>query len=207
MERIGIYGGTFDPVHVGHLILARDAVETLGLARMIFVPAAVSPHKLGRAPGASGADRLAMLHAAVADEPAFEVDALELDRPGPSYTFDTVAALRARLPDAQLHYLIGADNVPELHTWHRADELRALARFVVFGRRAPDGTAATAAGALPTLGRVVDCARWHGSSSSTVACPTLPRPAWKTCLTSVGSSICRPPKSETGLPAACLSGI
>ena len=154
-QRIGIYGGTFDPVHTGHLILARDAVELLGLARMVFVPAAISPHKLGRAPGASGVERLAMLRAAVADEPAFEVDALELDRPGPSYTFDTVTTLRARWPDAQLHYLIGADNVPELSTWHRADELRALARFVVFHRRASDGIVPGAEG-LPTLGRVVD---------------------------------------------------
>ena len=154
-ERIGIYGGTFDPVHTGHLILARDAVELLDLARMIFVPAAVSPHKLDRAPGASGADRLAMLRAAVADESAFEVDALELDRPGPSYTFDTVAALQARRPDAEWHYLIGADNVPDLSTWHRADELRARVKFAVFHRRAPDGVVPGAAG-LPTLGRVVD---------------------------------------------------
>ena len=154
-ERIGIYGGTFDPVHAGHLILARDAVEQLGLARLIFVPAAVSPHKLGRAPGASGADRLAMLRAAVAGEPAFDIDALELDRPGPSYAFDTVAALQARRPDALWHYLIGADNVPELSTWHRAAELRARVRFVVFHRRAPDTTEPLLAG-LPTLGRVVD---------------------------------------------------
>ena len=154
-ERIGIYGGTFDPVHTGHLILARDAVELLGLARLIFVPAAISPHKLGRAPGASGADRLAMLRAALADEPDFEVDALELDRPGPSYAFDTVAALQARRPDAEFFYLIGADNVPDLSTWHRADELRTRVRFAVFHRRASDGTVSGAEG-LPTLGRVVD---------------------------------------------------
>lgn len=154
-ERIGIYGGTFDPVHTGHLILARDAVELLGLARLIFVPAAISPHKLGRAPGASGADRLAMLRAAVADESAFEVDALELDRPGPSYTFDTVAALQARWPDAEWHYLIGADNVPDLTTWHRVEELRARVRFTVFHRRAPDAVIPGTEG-LPTLRRVVD---------------------------------------------------
>ena len=154
-ERIGIYGGTFDPVHTGHLILARDAVELLGLARLIFVPAAISPHKLGRAPGASGADRLAMLQAAVADEPAFEVDALELDRPGPSYTFDTVAVLQARRPDARWHYLIGADNVPDLSTWHRVDELRARVQFVVFHRHALTPPAPETED-LPTLRRVVD---------------------------------------------------
>ena len=154
-ERIGIYGGTFDPVHTGHLILARDAVELLDLARMIFVPASLSPHKLGRAPRASGADRLAMLRAAVADEPAFEVDGLELDRPGPSYTFDTVAALQAHRPDAEWHYLIGADNGPALPPGHRGDDLRAGGRCAVSPRRAPDGVVPGAAG-LPTLGRVVD---------------------------------------------------
>ncbi len=98
MERIGIYGGTFDPVHTGHLILARDAVERLDLARMIFVPAARSPHKLGRAPGAPGEVRLEMLRAAIAGESRFEVDPCELGRAGPSFTIDTIQALRARLP-------------------------------------------------------------------------------------------------------------
>ena len=154
--RIGIYGGTFDPVHHGHLILARDAVEQLGLARLIFVPAARSPHKLDRAPGAPGGVRLEMLRAAVAGErEIFEVDPCELGRAGPSYTVDTVHALHARLPDAELHYLIGADNIPELHTWHRIDELRTLVRFVVFHRHVPDAPG-PAAESLPTLGRVLD---------------------------------------------------
>ncbi len=155
MARIGIYGGTFDPVHHGHLILARDAIEQLGLDRMIFVPAARSPHKLDRAPGASGEARREMLRAAVAGEPTFEVDPCELGRAGPSYTVDTVLALRARLPDAQLHYLIGADNLPLLHTWHRIDELRALVRFVVFHRRLPDASA-PGTEPFPTLDRVLD---------------------------------------------------
>ena len=155
MERIGIYGGTFDPVHHGHLILARDAVEQLGLSRMIFVPAALSPHKLGRTPGAPGALRLEMLRAAVAGEDIFEVDPCELGRAGPSYTVDTIHALRARLPGAELHYLIGADNVPELRTWHRIDELRKLVTFAVFHRRLPDASG-QAAGSLPRLDRVLD---------------------------------------------------
>ncbi len=154
-ERIGIYGGTFDPVHCGHLILARDAVELLGLSRMIFVPAGLSPHKLGRAPGAPGEVRLEMLRAAVAGETVFEVDPCELGRAGPSYTIDTIRTLRARLPGAALHYLIGADNVPELHTWHRIDELRALVTFVVFRRRVFDAPA-PAPGAFPSLDRVLD---------------------------------------------------
>ncbi len=138
-ENIGLYGGSFDPVHHGHLILARDAVEQLGLSRLIFIPAAVSPHKLTRAPGAPGDWRLRMLQAAVAGEPRFSVDPCELHRAGPSYTVDTILALRARhAPGTTFFYLIGEDNVPLLHTWHRSDELRALVRFVVCRRHAPN---------------------------------------------------------------------
>ncbi len=134
-ERVGIYGGTFDPVHHGHLILARDAVESLRLSRLIFIPAAISPHKLSRQPGASGAARLAMLTAAIEGEPRFAVDDCELRRVGPSYTFDTVEQLRARLPEGTaFFYLIGEDNVAALHTWHRIGDLRELVTFVVFDR-------------------------------------------------------------------------
>ena len=158
-EHIGIYGGTFDPVHHGHLILARDAVEQLGLARLIFVPAALNPHKLTRQPAASGELRLQMLRAAVAGEPRFEVDDCELHRAGPSYTIDTVEAIRARLPAAasrdHLFYLIGADNLAELPRWHRIDALRALVTFTVFHRRVPSSPS-LAANDLPTLDRVID---------------------------------------------------
>src|SRR5215467_15432880 len=88
-KKIGIYGGTFDPVHHAHLILARDALETLGFDEVIFVPAAISPLKKA-APVASGELRLAMLRAAIKGEPKFSVDDCELHRPAPSYTIDTV---------------------------------------------------------------------------------------------------------------------
>ena len=158
-ERIGIYGGTFDPVHTGHLLLGRDAVEGLGLSRLIFVPAALNPHKLGQGPGASGEWRRRMLEAAVAGEERFAVDGRELDRPGPSFTVDTLEALRAEQPAAcEFFYLIGEDNLPKLHTWHRIDALRQLATFVVFRRgAAPAGTFdAPAAHGFPTLERRVD---------------------------------------------------
>ena len=150
---IGLYGGTFDPVHHGHLILARDAVELLGLSRLIFIPAAISPHKLARVPGADGTRRLAMLRAAIAGEEHFAVDPCELERPGPSFTVDTLLDLRRRLPTGTaLFYLIGEDNVPKLDTWHRAGELAALATFVVFRRTdCPD-----AAAGFPVLERRVD---------------------------------------------------
>jgi nicotinate-nucleotide adenylyltransferase len=152
-ERVGIYGGTFDPVHHGHLILARDAVESLRLSRLIFVPAAISPHKLSSQPGAPGLARLAMLTAAVTGEPRFEVDDCELRRTGPSYTIDTIAALRERLPPGtEFFYLIGEDNVGALHTWHRIGELREMVKFVVFQRGATPPAGATRPPLVPDAG-------------------------------------------------------
>ncbi len=133
MRNIGIYGGTFDPIHHGHLILAREAAEQLDLHQLIFVPAAMSPQKTAR-PSAAGTSRLAMLRAAVADEPRFAVDDLELNRPPPSFTIDTVAAFAARIPNAKLFLLVGEDNVATLQAWHRFDELRAMIEFVVLER-------------------------------------------------------------------------
>ncbi|MEY2519091.1 MAG: nicotinate-nucleotide adenylyltransferase [Verrucomicrobiota bacterium] len=133
LKKIGIFGGTFDPIHHGHLILARDAVEQLQLETVIFVPAAISPHKLEREPTAPDA-RLEMVRAAIADEPRFALDALELERGAPSYAVETVEALRARDRDAAFYFLVGEDNVTRLHTWHRFAELRAMVQFVVLDR-------------------------------------------------------------------------
>lgn len=137
-KRIGLFGGSFDPVHHGHLILAREAIERLELDFVVFIPARISPHKLDRHP-APPADREKMLRAAVADEPRFFVSDCELRREGPSFTFDTVESIRTRTR-AELFYLIGEDNLAKLPTWHRIDELRALAQFVLMvrsGRDAP----------------------------------------------------------------------
>jgi nicotinate-nucleotide adenylyltransferase len=131
--RLALYGGTFDPVHHGHLVLARDALEQLELDRIVFIPAGLSPHKQHRAP-TDGAHRRAMLAAAIADEPRFDLDDSELQRPGPSYAIETVERAAVQFPGARLHYLIGADNLRELHTWRRIDDLRRLVQFVVFGR-------------------------------------------------------------------------
>jgi nicotinate-nucleotide adenylyltransferase len=134
--KIALFGGTFDPIHHGHLLLARDAIEQLALDRVIFIPAALSPHKLTRPPTESGV-RWEMLGAAIDGEPRFERDDSEFHRSGPSFSIDTVEQWRAKLPEAQFFYLIGADNLRELHTWRRIDELRRLAQFVVFGRGEP----------------------------------------------------------------------
>lgn len=150
--RLALYGGTFDPIHHGHLLLARDALEALEVDRVVFIPAGLSPHKLSTAP-APAEFRLEMLAAALADEPRFTLDDSELSRPGPSFAIDTVERLHALHPEAKLHYLIGADNVPELHTWRRIDDLRALAEFVVFGR-GKDGAAES--GGFRVLPRRID---------------------------------------------------
>jgi len=131
--RIAIYGGTFDPVHHGHLILAREAIETLRLQRVIFVPAAVSPFKES-APVASSEIRLSMLRAATKDEIGFSVDDCELRRPPPSYTIDTIEDIQRRERDAEIYCLIGEDNVAELAKWHRFAELEKIVRFVVLDR-------------------------------------------------------------------------
>jgi len=131
-KRIGIYGGTFDPVHHGHLILAREALETLKLEKLIFVPATVSPLK--DAPIASAQMRLSMLRAAIEGETGFALDDCELRRPPPSYAIDTVEEIRKRESNAEIYYLIGEDNVPELSHWHRFEDLRTLVRFVVLDR-------------------------------------------------------------------------
>ena len=133
LKKIAIYGGTFDPVHHAHLILARQAIETLGLEKVILVPAAISPLKKA-APVASGEVRLAMLEAAVKGEPEFEVNQCELLRPPPSYTIDTVEDIRGRERDASIYCLIGEDNVEELPRWHRFAELEKMVRFVVLDR-------------------------------------------------------------------------
>lgn len=133
MNKIGIYGGTFDPIHHGHLILARDACETLVLDKMIFVPAAMSPHKLDRVVTAAEI-RLEMVRKSIEGESRFEVDDCELRRDPPSYTIDTVEIIRQRQSDAQIFYCLGEDNLAGLTSWHRFTELQRLVQFIVLDR-------------------------------------------------------------------------
>jgi nicotinate-nucleotide adenylyltransferase len=132
--RIGLYGGSFDPIHFGHLISARSVAEQLGLAKVILVLSPRPPHKATAA--LSDADhRLAMTRLAVADDALFEVSDVELLRAGPSYTIDTVFSLRRQLgDDAELFLIIGADTLPELHTWRRIQDLLTLVTIVTTTR-------------------------------------------------------------------------
>jgi nicotinate-nucleotide adenylyltransferase len=133
LKKIGIYGGSFDPIHHGHLILAREALETLELAEVIFVLAAQSPHK-PLAGAAKHEVRWEMLATALAGEKGFTASRLELDRPPPSYSVYTAEQLRAENPGAKFFFLIGEDNFPKLKSWHRFDDLRQLVQFVVLDR-------------------------------------------------------------------------
>ena len=132
--RIGILGGSFDPVHVGHLAIAEQAVKAARLDRVVFVPAADSPFKIGQMT-APASERLHLLALAVCGDPRFEVSDVEIRRGGVSYSIDTVERLVRDGPDgARWFFIIGADNLSELHRWHRAAELVKLCSFLSFGR-------------------------------------------------------------------------
>ena len=131
--RIGVYGGTFDPPHLGHLVAASDACQALGLDRVLWVPSASHPFKGGRV-RTPPETRLEMVRAAIAGDPRFAADDLELRRAGPSYTVDTLRELARRHPGAELFLLIGADNLRELPEWREPDEIVRLARLAVVTR-------------------------------------------------------------------------
>ena len=131
--RLGLYGGSFDPIHQGHLLVAQAALEELNLDRLNFIPAAQSPFKPGSSP-APASVRLRMLRLALAGWTAFSVDELELQRGGISYSIDTVREYRRRHPLANIYWLLGADHVPTLPQWREATTLAGLVEFVVIPR-------------------------------------------------------------------------
>ena len=131
--RIGIYGGTFDPVHLGHLLLAEACREAARLDRVIFIPAGVPPHKQGRELTA-GHLRVDMLEFALAGYPEFSVDQSEIKRSGPSYTVETLRALRQEHPVDDLFFLMGADSLAEFHLWKEPREIASLASLIVVNR-------------------------------------------------------------------------
>jgi nicotinate-nucleotide adenylyltransferase len=130
---IGLFGGSFDPVHHGHLIVAQVAAERLGLESLRFLPAREQPFKRGRH-GASPEHRAKMLSLALSGAPGFAVEAIELDRPGPSYTVNTLEELRRQEPESEFVLLLGADAATDLPAWHEAERIPQLARVVVFAR-------------------------------------------------------------------------
>ncbi|HXG39991.1 MAG TPA: nicotinate-nucleotide adenylyltransferase [Candidatus Limnocylindrales bacterium] len=136
---LGVLGGTFDPIHLGHLVIAEQVRVALGLERVLFVPAGTPPHKPGR-PISRAGDRLAMVELAIADHPAFEASRLEVDRPGPSYSVDTLASLaeaaRAAGREPDLTFILSAEAFEEIETWHEPSRILQLATIAVVPRGA-----------------------------------------------------------------------
>lgn len=132
-ERIGLIGGAFNPIHIGHLLLAQKALETYELSRIIFIPCAKPPHK-DDSSLAAAEHRLAMVEAAIADDIRFEVSDIEIRRGGISYTIDTVRELKRLNETAKYFFIIGEDSLGELHTWKDIATLLELCEFVVFAR-------------------------------------------------------------------------
>lgn len=141
---IGLFGGSFDPIHHGHLLVAQAALEALGLERVLFIPARVQPLKRDRQ-GAPPAVRAEMVRRAIAGEPRFVLDPLELEREGPSYTVDTLRTLHARAPGERFVLLLGADAARDFGAWKSGDEILRLAQLCILTRNGevppvlPDG--------------------------------------------------------------------
>lgn len=154
MSLVGLFGGSFDPVHHGHLITAAVVAETLGLDQLRFVPANEQPFKAGthRAPAA---DRAAMLELAIAGAEGFAVERAELERPGPSYTVETLRILTAREPGNRFVVLLGADAAAQFDRWREPEEIRRLAQVAIFARPGAPAVTGRAAGSLiavPSIG-------------------------------------------------------
>lgn len=131
--RVGIFGGTFDPIHLGHLILAEQCRQQARLDQVLFIPAALPPHKREQAVS-SFAQRVEMVTLAIAGNPAFRVDELEKERIGPSYTVDTLAQLRQARPGDDLFFLLGSDSLRDFPTWYQPRRILELAELLVVER-------------------------------------------------------------------------
>ncbi len=139
VKKIGLFGGTFNPPHLAHLIMANEVATTLQLDEVRFMPNAVPPHKV-KAGDATAAQRLEMTRLAISDNPLFTLEPFEIERGGVSYTYDTMKLLTAREPDVQFYFIIGGDSMDDLHTWYHIDELVQLVQFVGVARPGHAGT-------------------------------------------------------------------
>ncbi|NTW96954.1 MAG: nicotinate-nucleotide adenylyltransferase [Oscillochloris sp.] len=167
-RRVGIYGGTFDPIHIGHLVIAEDARYALGLDQVLFVPASRQPLK-DETQGATPAQRLEMVRLACASNPHFAASDVDLRRPPPSYTVDTLSSLRAEAdPATELLFIIGADAARDMPRWYRAAEIIRLVRLAVIGRPGYSLDLADLEARLPGIGArctMIDGPRLDVSSS------------------------------------------
>ncbi|MBS2969772.1 nicotinate-nucleotide adenylyltransferase [Metabacillus sp. KIGAM252] len=133
MKEIGIFGGTFDPPHFGHLLMASEVKAALSLDEIWFLPNSLPPHKQDEE-HSSPMDRCEMLELAISGKEGFLVEPIELERTGPSYTYDTIVLLREKYPEYHFSFIIGADMIEYLPKWNRVDQLLSMVRFVGVGR-------------------------------------------------------------------------
>ncbi|MEF9935268.1 MAG: nicotinate-nucleotide adenylyltransferase [Clostridium sp.] len=133
MLKLGIYGGTFNPIHIGHLIVAQSVLEYLNLDKIIFIPVGNPPHKDSRNI-VNGVTRINMLNKAIDGNSFFEVSDIEVLREGKTYTYDTLTELREKFKQAEINFIIGYDTLIDIDTWHRVHETLNLARFIVVNR-------------------------------------------------------------------------
>lgn len=132
-DKIGIIGGTFNPPHIGHLIIAEHVRDQLGLEKILFMPSYTPPHKKQKKT-IDSKHRIAMLEKTVSQNNQFEIDLSEIKRKGKSYTYDTIKALKEVYPDTEFYFIVGADMVEDLPNWHNIDELVSLVQFVAVNR-------------------------------------------------------------------------
>ncbi|MGC7870079.1 nicotinate-nucleotide adenylyltransferase [Desulfosporosinus sp. SYSU MS00001] len=129
MERIGIMGGTFDPIHYGHLVAAEMARSEFNLSKVLFIPTGIPPHK-DRHDISAGKSRLEMVERAIKDNPAFECSAMEIERQGPSYTVETLRHLSKIWPEHELYFITGTDALREIFSWREAEEILTMIQFI-----------------------------------------------------------------------------
>lgn len=152
--RLGVLGGTFDPVHLGHLVLAEQAKKQLDLAKVLWVPAG-DPWRKSNQSVTAAERRLAMVQLAIVDNPAFELCMLEVERPGPTYSVDTLAALCEQHPESELVFIMGLDALEDLANWHEPKRLLELATLAVASRGGERPSPEALEASLPGLGRCV----------------------------------------------------
>lgn len=171
-DRLGIYGGTFDPPHLGHLILAETAADSLALSRVIFVPAGDPPHKEANTIRANEDHRVRMVELAIAGNSKFALSRVDVDRPGPHYSVDMLRLLSEQYPGAELIFLIGADSLRDLPTWSRPQELITLARLGVMRRPFVEPDVDEVEAALPGITERI---RWVDAPLIDIAASDLAR--------------------------------
>jgi nicotinate-nucleotide adenylyltransferase len=149
MAKIGIFGGSFNPVHLGHLLIGRTAAEAFGLDKVLLIPCAVSPFKQGDADLASGADRLEMIRLSTEGDEVLEPSSLELERGGVSYALDTVRAVRSMFTGSQIFFIMGMDSLLQLNRWHRVLDMLELCEVITVMRPGIDAPVSAADLAFP----------------------------------------------------------